>query len=1018
MTRPTTDLSRLKAALTAETQARWRDDARETQGWSVKAIRSTAAIVALSGAAAAGLAVSAPAMTEMAAGIIAPKSEIDFRVGRNASMGRLEIYGSVGSRASVRSEKGQVVIRLPGQKTPDIGDFRANPPMGVTAVALRQDSRASEIVMTLAEGAKARFGRSDGAVYVQIETKDVEGDTAKLIMQQAGETPSASASSSASEQAPAKTTYPVVALKHVKLEDGVQIDFPFPDVTGAAVFRRGEAVWMVFDKEVDFRLPPTLKDGVVIEQANWARNDGFTALRLIAPAGGSLSVDTEGALWRVRIGGKALDAPLSEVAVKRDDTSGAATLTLNLAGARKVAWIRDPMVGDRIAVVTAPGPVKAVRDDRSTVQASIGSTAQGVMIERMAPDVTVTLDGDRVAVTRPGGLLMSSDDNGTEARTIQTGYRAALFPTAPDASWSETPPDGFLKKYNALQVSAAEEQGLGAEGPYTARLDLARFLVGQGMNFEAQGVLDLLGKTNPRSLGDPQMRGLRVVAKVLSGRLTDAQADLDSTALISDPAANLWRGYIAQKTGHYEEARKAFAAGAPALDGFPPQWRTRFATANAQAALATKDLASAAQIIGYAVTQDVQPLDRLEAQLVQAEIIEAQGDKRRALRVYTAIAKSTSDRLNTPAQMRAARLKLELGEAKPDETLATMNALRFRWRGDDTELELIRTVGDIYLTQGRYREALEVLKSGGMSFFSRPEAVEINQKLNAAFRSLFLDGMADGLQPVEALGLFNDFRDLTPVGADGDLMVRRMARRLVEVDLLSQAADLLDYQVENRLQGVAKSQVAADLAAIHLMNRQPEKALQAIWKTRTTLLPKAVMAERRVLEARALNDLNRTDNALEVLGTDMSPEALDVRADIYWRQKDWVKAGALLEKRLGERWKKDGNLSLAEEANLIRAGVAYSLASDQKSLDRLSQRFGKFADTAQNGDAMRVALAGLDNGPLRASDFAMAAAQTDSFTGWVASMKQKFREQGKTPAAPAPAQQAQAPAAAPAPKKA
>ncbi len=34
-----------------------------------------------------------------------------------------------------------------------------------------------------------------------------------------------------------------------------------------------------------------------------------------------------------------------------------------------------------------------------------------------------------------------------------------------------------------------------------------------------------------------------------------------------------------------------------------------------------------------------------------------------------------------------------------------MDSLRVRWRGDATELETIRTLGRIYLSQGRYREA-------------------------------------------------------------------------------------------------------------------------------------------------------------------------------------------------------------------------------------------------------------------------------------------------------------------------
>jgi tetratricopeptide (TPR) repeat protein len=1003
MTTPTSNLSKLK--LEIDTRLKMRVDGQATgEVWASKFLKSTAAFVAISGLGVAGFAVSAPNLDDVAQAL-ATKSEIDFRIGRNANSGRVEIYGSMGARASVRNEKGEVIIRLPGQKTPDIGDFRANPPTGVKAITLRKDSRASEIVLTLDDDAKARFGRSDGAVFVQIETKAAAETAGRKLIEavlnekeasvSAGETPQAA------EVVPQQID--VLDVKLTQFEEGAQLDFTFAASAGAAVFRRGEAIWIVFDKEVDLKLPEALKDLKLIDQANWARNDGFTALRLISPSSGKITVLSDGPTWRVRLGATPLEAVVSEVAIQRDDTTGSPAITFNMPGARKVAWIRDPMVGDRMAVVTAPGPIKAVLNDRSTLQASLGNTLQGAFIERMAPDVSVTIEGDRVSVTRPDGLWLSSPETWAGV-TRQSGdlLGPALHPSMVDMdNWSKLRPEGYLRQVNALQLKAADEAGLGPEGPYAARLNLARFLVGQGLNFEAQGVLEWLGKSSPRAMDDPQIRGLLAVAKIYSGRLSEALPDLSSSALAVDPAANLWRGYIASRQGRDEDARKAFNLGAKTLEVFPAEWRARFATSNAQSALRLKDLKAASELISYAVTQDIAPLDKLEAQLVQAEIIEAEGDKRRAFNVYRAISKASADRINTPAQLRAARLKLELGEAKPNDVLPQMAALRFRWRGDETEMEIVRTMGDIYLGQGRYREALDVFKAAGESFARQPDALEINQKLTEAFRSLFLEGKADGLQPIEALALFYDFRDVTPPGADGDEMVRRLARRLVEVDLLSQAADLLQYQVDNRLQGVAKSSVAADLAAIHLMNRQPEKALQALWKTRTTLLPKPILAERRVLEARALNELNRTDNALEVLGADMSQEALDVRAEIFWRLQDWPKAAALLERSLGERWKKEGNLSLFEETNLVRAGVAYSLASDQAALDRLTLRYMKFAANAQNPEAVKVALAGLDNGPLNAADFTQAAAQTDSFTSWIAAMKQKFRQ---TPKLPLPSQ--------------
>src|SRR6202042_659938 len=96
--------------------------------------------------------------------------------------------------------------------------------------------------------------------------------------------------------------------------------------------------------------------------------------------------------------------------------------------------------------------------------------------------------------------------------------------------------------------------------------------------------------------------------------------------------------------------------------------------------------------------------------------------------------------------------------------------------------------------------------------------------MRAAFAKLFLKGGADKMAPVDQLALFYDNVDLTPIGSDGDEMIRRMADRLQAVDLLEPAAALLSYQVNKRLDGVARAEVSTKLAAIYLMDHKPQEA--------------------------------------------------------------------------------------------------------------------------------------------------------------------------------------------------
>src|SRR5205807_459128 len=139
----------------------------------------------------------------------------------------------------------------------------------------------------------------------------------------------------------------------------------------------------------------------------------------------------------------------------------------------------------------------------------------------------------------------------------------------------------------------------------------------------------------------------------------------------------------------------------------------------------------------------------------------------------------------------------------------------------------------------------------------------IQDEAATTFDALFLSSKGDSLPTIDALSLFYDFRELTPIGRRGDEMIRRLADRLVTVDLLDQAAELLQYQVDHRLQGSARAQVATRLAVIYLMNRKPDRALATLRATRTADLSNELRNQRLLIEARALSDVGRYDMTLE-----------------------------------------------------------------------------------------------------------------------------------------------------------
>jgi tetratricopeptide (TPR) repeat protein len=955
-------------------------------------------------AAACIMGVAAP--TTYALPAYAARPALDVRVAQAKTFTRLEFQWAGGARVTSRRDGDKLILRFSRDANPDIGMLRATPPKWVKAVEARHVGGVLEMVLTLEPEAEAKIGQADGATFVNIIEKKAPEAPAEPPPPEVATTDAAPRPN----PAPAGGVVPV-SVDATAAVTRMRFDWAAP--VGAAVFRRGEAVWVVFDAAAKLntaRLPAT---GERYRKLQALNGQGYVALRMVVARNIPVAVAGEGSSWTLTLGGNAAstrDVGGGTVTVSRDPEH--AGLTAAMAGAGRPVWVDDPAVGDRLAVVPALAPAKGLAARRDFVDLSMLPTLQGLAMEAYAPGLSMAVEGDLVRIGKGSGMALSPAWAGGETVVAEAELGAptrASMPALIGDDWARTQGDhGFMHRYDQLMDAAAIETQKGSDAPTEARMALARFLIGSELSYEAIGVLNAAARSRETLMGDAEFRGLRGIARAMAGRLKESDSDLSVAILADDPSSSAWRGYIASRQGQWSDARAKFVQAAQAMELFPPLWRARFERADAEAAIALGDFASAAGSLNRADIAGLPTAEQLANQLVQARLLEAKGEMDKALAVYELIAKAPLDQYAAPALLRSTQIKLDQGKINAGQAVQIFDGLRYRWRGDATELETIRLLGQLYISQGRYREGLEALRLAGTRLPDLPQAVELQNDLVATFKSLFLDGLADGLEPIQSLGLYKDFKDLTPIGADGDMMVRKMARRLVDVDLLDQAADLMKWQVDNRLDGVPKAQVATDLALIYLMNRKPEQALQAINASRTTVLPTALNTERRMITARALMAVGRLDAALEILENDSGPAATEVRAEVAWKARSWPLAGDMFEKQLGERWKNPVALRPEEEGQLLRAGVAYSLSGDEAALERMRSRYEPMFDGARNPDALRVAFAAMDGGRLTTADFGRSVAESEAFNGWVGRMKQKFREKpapvmaaGKSPPKPA-----------------
>lgn len=717
----------------------------------------------------------------------------------------------------------------------------------------------------------------------------------------------------------------------------LRLTFPFAKPLAAAAFRRGRTIWLIFDTdtELDVEAIKEAQGGKLIGLQH-VRSASMQYLRLQLSRAWLTYVASKEASWIVDIGDM-VSGQSETVQLQRKLRSDKRSLIgIRLEKPGRVHWLTDPEIGDRLAVVTAYPPQRSVAKPQDFVEFKALATAHGIAIRPNSDDIAVRLQVDEVVITRRRGLTLSAGN--------VRQYVAGRKPLANEArlgfldvnAWRVKDPDRYGKRVHALQRAIA----LSAEGEKNAqRFALARLYFANGYFMEAHGILRQMARADPEVINDPSFNALRGGTLVMMGRTAEAREDFEVHALANDQDAALWVGLLDVADHSWESALESFEEGADAIYAYSPDLQARFRLAAARSALQLERLSRAANELEALPSDIEEPALAMNARLLRGWYLESIGRTDEAIEAYDTVLKSHQRPAVAEAELRTIGLLLKEEKISRADAIKNLERLQLVWRGDDTEIGAMRLLADLYVQEKRYRDAFTTMKNGVLAYPKSRQALLMQDEMKQVFRDLYLRGSEDGLTPIESLALYYDFRQLTPVGRQGDEMIRRLADRLIEFDLLDQAAGLLDHQVNKRLKGAARSQVATRLAMVHLMNQKPEQALKVIRQTRQAGLPKQLRRSRNLLEARALGELGRAEAAVEILNTMEGEDVEGLKADALWIAQKWPDAGDQLERMLGARWQETARLSEAERFNVLRAAISYSLAGDQFALDRVRKKF-------------------------------------------------------------------------------
>lgn len=744
----------------------------------------------------------------------------------------------------------------------------------------------------------------------------------------------------------------LVTAEARRIGDIVRVVFPFAEPVSSAVFRRHRSLWMVLDTAdpIDVRGMRSVLDDMV-DAVEVTEMPDWQVIRIDLGENALATVGVDGSAWVMTIGNTILEPsrPLSLERNVRGD--GGTVIRVPFHDPRNLREIEDPFVGDTVSVVTGFGPARGLLKPQRFAEFDALMSAHGVAILPRTDDLGVKIDGDAVMVERPRGLSISNGQLNDGSRVLKAVADPAVPGQIDLGHLMTSTTEDFLDKIKALEFRSANTPPEDRLGP---RMDLSRFYLAHGFAHEALGLMRLAADEDPALVRDPSFNLLMGAAQSLAVRPKEAEAYLERPGLENNADAAVWKTINLTRLRDWTGAKSAQPRGRAVIGNYPLLVQTEFNLAAAESLVEINDFGRAAAVLSEIDPSQVDSAQAGRYDILRGRIADASGRSREALTAFDIVARSDERPLAAEATYRALRIRHRDGDIATEEAANRLAGLATSWRGDEIELKALRFLAQLQVQSGNYRQAFEAMTSALQANSDAETARLLQDEMGAVFAELFLDGGADAMAPVKALALFYDFREMMPIGRRGDEMVRRLANRLVAMDLLDQAAELLKHQVDHRLKGAARAQIAADLGVVYLMDRKPEEALRVLSQTRQAKLPRELERQRNMVEARALTESGRPDLALEIVRNMRGEDVERLRADTLWAAHSWREAGEQLEGIVGGRWSDPIPLADQERADILKAAIAYSLADDAFSLSRLKSKFATKMSDSPEADAFDV----------------------------------------------------------------
>lgn len=729
----------------------------------------------------------------------------------------------------------------------------------------------------------------------------------------------------------------------------------------AAIFLRGNKLWFVFDKFFKLSINDDSERETSIlksfKQLEVNKNSTIAYIEVVNPDDFEFTTYKTEEDLVVRIAPYDNSILSSEIAsprkiIKNIATSGNKVDIELFTKSRKIITFTDPFSGEKLFVIPEN---ESIRNNNHTfVDFNILESLAGVVIETLNDSVTLNLRNKWLQISSKTYLNIS---NFTDYNKSQMSFER-LFKddndTILDLRSYRVAKGDFNRRLNDIYSVITNSYDYTLKGDNY--MNLAIFFLANQWYVEAKGTLELVKKYSDVIERDYQARLIIGVIYFLCGDINESydilnSINLNEVELKQRSEVRFWVGLseIAYRLQNKETKdvehldylmKRLLKKVINNKKGFISKYNNEIFNHVAFKLMEYADYIERYDVMSSTISaMSAKKLEGKDLRLLNyytGKLFSEEDDIKSAIPKFKACADDPTDRYTySRCNFELANLMRKTSQVNQIKYINVLQGISTTWRGDHFEVDVLERLAETYYEMQDIPNAIRIWKIISNAY---PQSYSGFLAVTKASKSFINYFKTSNDSKLSKLAFFYEFKDLIPLGDEGDEIILQTASYMVDLDLLDQAVKVMEYQVKNRLFGIVREKVVNQLIKIYCSMKNWSAAERLV--DEVTEFPfnmtNPILAERKYLYTNAIIDGGQYFDGVALLYGDNSHKADELRSKAFFELKEWDNFNDNSEPYLYSiRYDKNFNLSDDDTKKILKQNISYFNTKQMKLFKNL-----------------------------------------------------------------------------------